>query len=55
MTWDIHFGDGMTIRVKHEKEQCASIIAQAKRIQYGETHEQQLAVLRVTSIKQNAG
>ena len=51
MTWDIHFGDGTTIRAKHEKFHCACIIAQAQRIQYGETHEQQLAVLRGTLIK----
>ena len=51
MIWDIHFGDGTTIRAKHEKFHCACIIAQAQRIQYGETHEEQLAVLRGTLIK----
>ena len=51
MIWDIHFGDGTTIRAKHEKFHCACIIAQAQRIQYGETHEQQLAVLRGTLVQ----
>lgn len=51
MIWDIHFGDGTTIRAKHEKFHCACIIAQAQRIQYGETHEQELAVLRGTLVE----
>ncbi len=48
MIWDIHFADGTTLRVKHEKFQCACIIAQCQRVQYGETHDMELAVLRGT-------
>jgi len=55
MIWDIHFGDGTVIRAKHEKFHCACIIAQCQRIQYGETKEEQLAVLRGTLIEKNAG
>ena len=51
MIWDIHFGDGTTIRATHEKFHCACIIAQCQRIQYGETHDEQLAVLRGILIK----
>lgn len=46
MIWDIHFADGTVIRAKHEKFQCACIIAQCQRVQYGETHDMELAVLR---------
>ncbi len=54
MIWDIEFGDGTTIRAKHEKFHCACIIAQVQRVQFNETTEEQLAVLRGTLIKGDA-
>jgi hypothetical protein len=51
MIWDVHFGDGTTIRANHEKFHCACIIAQAQRVMYDETNEEQLAVIRGTMIK----
>jgi len=51
MIWDIEFADGTTIRAKHDSFHCACIIAQCQRVQFNETHQEQLAVLRGTLIK----
>ncbi|MGE4489138.1 MAG: hypothetical protein AB7E95_06310 [Kiritimatiellales bacterium] len=51
MKWDIKFGDGTVLRVRGEEFRCASIVAQAQRIAYGETHEQQLAVVEGMPVK----
>jgi hypothetical protein len=45
MTWDIHFGDGTIVRSEGKTFHCACIVAQCKRIAYGETHDEQLAVV----------
>jgi acetoin utilization deacetylase AcuC-like enzyme len=51
MTFDVHFGDGTTVRAEGKTFHCACIIAQAQRVMYDETHEEQLAVIRGTMIK----
>jgi hypothetical protein len=51
MIFDIHFGDGTTIRAEGKTFHCACIIAQAQRVMYDETKEDQLAVLRGTLVQ----
>jgi len=53
MIWDINFGDGTTIRAKGETFHCACIVAQAQRVMFGETHEQELAVVRGTPVEKS--
>jgi hypothetical protein len=51
MVYDIHFGDGTTIRATGKTFHCACIIAQAQRVMYDETNEEQLAVVRGTLVE----
>lgn len=51
MIWDIHFGDGTTIRATGKTFHCACIIAQAERVMFDETNEEQLAIVRGTLVE----